>query len=41
MAKKKTADADMKLDDRGKPIEEAEEDFGDNVLIVDRAERRR
>ena len=31
-----TADADMKLDDRGRTIEEDEElDFGENVLIVD------
>ena len=26
----------MKLDERGRPIEEAEEDLGENVLIVDR-----
>ncbi len=35
VAKKRTADADMKLDDRGKPIEDAELDLGENVLIVD------
>lgn len=32
VAKKRTAEADVELDDRGKPIEE--EDFGGNVLIV-------
>jgi DNA topoisomerase-6 subunit B len=37
VAKRVTADADMKLDDRGRKIKEpAEEtDFGENVLIVD------
>ena len=37
LAKKHTSEADMKLDDRGKPIEEKPEemDLGDNVLIVD------
>ena len=37
VAKKHTAEADMKLDDRGRPIEEKPEDLdlGDNVLIVD------
>jgi DNA topoisomerase-6 subunit B len=34
VAKKKTAEADTKLDNRGKKIEHSEEDFGDNVLIV-------
>src|SRR6266705_1574459 len=34
IAKRKTAVADTKLDDRGKRIEEAEADLGDNVLIV-------
>ncbi|MCO6454431.1 MAG: DNA topoisomerase VI subunit B [Pirellulaceae bacterium] len=35
VAKRKTAQADVKLDDRGRPIgEEDEEDFGGNVLIV-------
>jgi DNA topoisomerase-6 subunit B len=34
VAKRKTAEADTKLDDRGKKIEQSEEDFGDNVLIV-------
>ena len=36
VAKRKTAEADVKLDSRGKPIEEADEDYGDNVLIVER-----
>jgi len=37
IAKKRTAEADMKLDDRGRPIEEKPEELqmGDNVLIVD------
>jgi DNA topoisomerase-6 subunit B len=40
-----TADADVKLDDRGRPIQESNSDFGDNVdfgnnvLIVDPEER--
>ncbi len=35
VAKRKTADADMKLNDQGKAIVEDEaEDFGENVLIV-------
>ena len=34
VAKKKTAQADVELDDHGRPVEEAEEDFGENVLIV-------
>src|SRR5713226_467192 len=34
IAKRKTAVADTHLDDRGKKIEEAPEDFGENVLIV-------
>jgi DNA topoisomerase VI subunit B len=34
VAKRKTSEADMRLDDRGKVIED-EEDFGDNVLIVE------
>lgn len=32
VAKKRTAEADVELDDRGRPIEE--EDFGENVIIV-------
>jgi DNA topoisomerase VI subunit B len=33
VAKKRTAEADVELDDRGKPIDE--EDYGDNVIIVE------
>ena len=35
VAKKRTLDADVRLDDRGRPIEEEEVDFGKNVLIVE------
>ncbi|MEN6495534.1 MAG: DNA topoisomerase VI subunit B [Thermoguttaceae bacterium] len=35
VAKKKTAEADLKLDERGQVLEEDLEEFGDNVLIVD------
>jgi DNA topoisomerase-6 subunit B len=38
VAKKKTAVADTKLDDRGKKVEAAGEDFGENVLIVNSEE---
>ena len=35
VAKKKTAEADVKLDDRGKPIQDEEElELGDNCIIV-------
>jgi DNA topoisomerase-6 subunit B len=34
VAKRKTAEADVKLDNRGRKIVEEEEDFGDNVLII-------
>jgi DNA topoisomerase-6 subunit B len=34
VAKRKTAEADTRLDDRGKKIEEDNEEFGENVLIV-------
>ena len=37
MAKRKTAEADVVLDKRGRPISD-EVDFGDNVLIVDQDE---
>jgi DNA topoisomerase VI subunit B len=37
VAKRKTAEADTKLDDRGKKIEEGDEEFGENVLIVEQA----
>ncbi len=35
VAKRKTAEADARFDDRGQFIEEGDPDFGDNVLIVD------
>jgi len=35
VAKRKTAEADTKLNDRGKKIEAEEEEFGENVLIVE------
>ena len=36
VAKRKTAEADVKLDRRGRPIEDEDHvDYGDNVLIVD------
>lgn len=35
VAKKKTSTADLRLGEDGKPLEEEEMDFGDNVLIVD------
>jgi DNA topoisomerase VI subunit B len=35
LAKRKTVAADARFDDRGRKIEKAEEDFGENVLIVD------
>ena len=36
VAKRRTAQADVKLDERGKPVVEDEElDLGENVLIVD------
>jgi DNA topoisomerase-6 subunit B len=35
LAKRKTVAADAKFDDRGRKVEKAEEDFGENVLIVD------
>ena len=39
VAKKRTADADMQLDDRGRRIqEEVDMNFGDNVLIADPAD---
>src|SRR4029078_1461561 len=38
IAKRKTAEADTKLDERGKKIEDAAEEFGDNVLIVQQPE---
>ena len=38
VAKKRTTEADMRFDDRGKAIEEDEADFGKNVIIVGAAE---
>jgi DNA topoisomerase-6 subunit B len=35
VAKKRTAEADTRLNDRGKPVEETDEEFGENVLIVE------
>src|SRR3972149_123967 len=35
VAKKRTSDADVQLDDRGRPIEDADLELGKNVLIVD------
>lgn len=35
VAKKRTADADLQLDDRGRPVDEEELDLGGNVLIVE------
>jgi DNA topoisomerase-6 subunit B len=35
VAKKQTSEADAKFDDRGKKVAEPDDDFGDNVLIVD------
>ncbi|HEX5444002.1 MAG TPA: DNA topoisomerase VI subunit B [Pirellulales bacterium] len=40
VAKRKTAEADVKLDDRGRKITlDDEEDFGSNVLIIEQPER--
>jgi DNA topoisomerase-6 subunit B len=38
VAKKKTAEADMQLDARGKPVEAIEEEFGEHVLIVEQGQ---
>ncbi len=35
VAKKRTAEADVKMDDRGRVVDEESLEFGDNVLIVD------
>jgi DNA topoisomerase-6 subunit B len=35
VARKKTADADVVLDERGRPVENADEDFGEHVIIVE------
>ena len=39
VAKKRTGEADVQLDDRGRPVEEGGQDFGRNVLVVDPAQR--
>lgn len=35
VAKKKTAEADLQMDDRGRRIDEDDVEFGENVLIID------
>ncbi len=40
VAKKRTAEADVELDDRGKPIEEDAVDFGEHVIIVSHEEQK-
>ena len=35
VAKRKTAEADTKLDERGKKVQSPDEEFGENVLIVE------
>ena len=37
IAKRKTSEADTVLDDRGKKVDSVEEEFGENVLIVDQS----
>ena len=37
VAKRKTLEADTQLDDRGKRVSADEQDFGDNVLIVEQS----
>jgi DNA topoisomerase-6 subunit B len=39
VARRKTSDADLRMDDRGRAVAEDEQEYGDNVLIVDPAER--
>jgi DNA topoisomerase-6 subunit B len=39
LAKRRTAIADARFDDKGKKVEAAEENFGENVLIVDQEEQ--
>jgi DNA topoisomerase-6 subunit B len=39
VAQKKTQEADTRLDDRGRAVEESEIDWGENVVIVDPAEQ--
>ena len=38
VAKRKTSEADTVLDDRGKKVDSVEEQFGENVLIVNQDE---
>lgn len=38
VAKKRTAEADVTLNDRGRPVEELDDDFGDHVLVVNSSE---
>jgi len=38
VAKRKTVEADTKLDERGKKIKEDEDELGENVLIVEQPE---
>ncbi len=38
LARRKTAEADVELNERGRPVEEDAEEFGQNVLIVPRQE---
>jgi DNA topoisomerase-6 subunit B len=35
VAKKQTAEADSRFNERGRRVEDGEEDYGDNVLIVE------
>ena len=37
VARKRTAQADVQMDDRGRAIDEDTEEFGENVLIVENA----
>jgi DNA topoisomerase-6 subunit B len=39
VARRKTSEADVRLDETGKPVEEEELDLGSNVLIVDSRDR--
>ncbi len=39
LAQRRTADADMKLDKHGRPLDEEDLELGDNVLIVDPSEQ--
>ena len=39
VARRRTSDADVKLDKHGRPVDEEELELGDNVLIVDPSEQ--